>query len=48
MMTDSLFASMQDAIALKDQWIGIPTASHYPSEGATDPELYNAILANEL
>ncbi len=31
-MTSSLFTSMQDAIELKDQWIGNPTASDYPSE----------------
>ncbi|MEE9333437.1 MAG: diaminopropionate ammonia-lyase [Granulosicoccaceae bacterium] len=31
-MTNSLFANIQDAIKIKDQWIGNPTASRYPNE----------------
>ena len=31
-MTSNLFTSMQDAIELKDHWIGNPTASDYPCE----------------
>ena len=31
-MKNSLYTNMQDAIELKDQWIGTPTASNYPSE----------------
>ncbi len=31
-MTKNLFTSMQEAIKLKDHWIGNPASSHYPSE----------------